>query len=329
MSKKEKEQTSLWLKFFNLYFVIGLILIIIYFLYNVEFTNILINFPLWHIRLNILISIFGVLGPALIVASLFTFSIETKSFINYIIDKIEKVMIEKEFLVKLNDIEKKETITKLLLPKDENYIMFNNMKNYLERYISKSMTLFDFPIKYKFSIVVDAKIVNNKVCFEETMRYRIYKGKNGFDPIIYGLCESDTDFEFISLQYIPQNDKGTFIKREDLKNPKIEEEAGYMWSIYSFDIPRTIEAEYLSVIINTKEYGCDHWQMYSYKNLFPSEGIQVTINCYDDIIIKEHLIYDNDKNYICQTSEDKKKIEISTEQWISSGNGFNVLVARK
>ena len=326
---KDREQTALWYKLFFWYFLIGLILIIFHVVYSKEINLLLINYPSWQKLFNIFISIISILGPSLVVASLFSYSIETKDFINYIIDKVEKVMIKKEFFDRLDNIEKKETMKKLLTPSDEKFKIFSIYKNYLEERITKSMSSLDFPVKSHFSIEVDARIENNMVCFEETIYHRVYKGKNGFDPIEYGLCESDNKFEFISLQFIPRNGKYIQIEKKEMNVTRVEEESGHKWLIYCYNIPKSIETDYISVIIKTKEYGCDHWQMYSYKTIYPSEGMKVKINCDDGLIIKEHLIFDNDKNYICNFSEDKRKIEISTDRWISSGNGINVLVARK
>jgi hypothetical protein len=329
MEKKGKEQTAIWYSFFIKYFLMGLIFILLFVIYDIGIKILLDNYPFWQKLLNIIFSVIGILGPSLVVASIFTFSIESKNFIEYIKDKIEKTMIKKEFLDKLNDVDKREALRRILAPSDEKYQLFSNIKNYFEETITKSMTLFDCTFKSNFIVDVNATIKDNKVCLEETICQRVYKGKNGFEPLSFGFEESDDEAKVISVHYTPQNGKGVQLKKDDLKITRGDEESGSKWIMYSYEIPKSIEAEFISVIIKYEEYGSDHWQLFAYKTMIPSEGIKVTINCIDDLIIKEHVIFDNDKNYICYISEDKKKIEISTSQWVSSGSGVNVLIAKK
>jgi len=329
MEIKEKEQTTIWYRFFVKYFFIGLSLILLFIIYDIEIKKLLNNYLFWQKFLNIFFSVIYILGPSLIVASIFTFSIESKNFIEYIKDKIEKTMIKKEFLDKLNDVDKREALRRILSPSNEKYQLFSNIKNYFEETITKSMTLFDCSFKSHFTVDVNAMIKDDKVCLEETLCQRLYKGKNGFEQIIFGFYESDIEPEFISAHYTPQNGKSNQIPKDAFKITRGEEESGIKWIMYSFDIPKSIETEFISVIIKHKEYGYDHWQLFAYKTMIPSEGIKVTINCIDNLIIKERLIFDNEKNYNIYVSEDKKRIEISTSQWISPGNGISVLVAKK
>jgi hypothetical protein len=327
--KEENEQTTIWYRFFVKYFLIGLVLILVFVIYDVEIKKLLICYPFWQRLLSVFFSVIGILGPSLVVASVFTYSIESKNFIEYIKDKIEKTMIKKEFLDKLNDVDKREALRRILAPSDEKYQLFSNIKNYFEETITKSMTLFDYTFKSHFTIDVNAMIKDNKVCLEETICQRIYKGKNGFEPIKFGFGDFVVDPEFVSVHYTPQNGKNIQLKEEDMKITRDEEESGSKWIMYSYEIPKSIEGEFISVNIRYIEFGSDHWQLFAYKTMIPSEGIKVTVNCIDDLVIKEYVIFDNDKNYICHISDNKKKIEISTSQWISSGNGVNVLVARK
>jgi hypothetical protein len=326
---KSNEQTTIWYNFFVKYFLIGLGLIILFVIYDTEIKHLLNDYQTFQRLFNILFSVIYILGPSLVVASLFTFSIESKNFIDYIKDKIEKVMIKKEFLDKLNDVDRREALRRILAPSDEKYKIFSNIKNYFEETITKAMTLFDCTFKSHFTIDVIATIKNNRVCFSETICQRLYRGKNGFDPIKFGFSESEIAPEFISVQYTFQNGECKQLVKEDFKITNKEEESGFKWIMYSYDIPESIEDDFISVIIKYKEYGNDHWQLFAYKTMIPSEGIKVTVNCYDDLIIKEHVIFDNDKNYICYITEDKKRLEISTSQWISSGNGVNVLIAKE
>jgi len=328
MEKKKKEQTTIWYILFNKYFLIGLLLIFLSVVYDIGIKILLDNYQFWKNILNICSSIIYILGSSLVVASIFTFSIESKKFIEYIIDKIEKTIIKKEFLDKLNDSDRREALRRILSPSDEKYKLFSNIKNYFEETITKSMTLFDCSFKSHYSIEVNAMIKNNKVCFEETLCQRLYKSKNGFDQIQIRFDASDIKQEVILAQYTLQNGECFQIEKKDFKTLIEKEGYGLNWIVYSYDVPKSIDTEFISVVIKFEEYGYDHWQLFAHKTRIPSEGIKVTINCNDELIIKERVIFDNDKSYNCFLSKDKKKIEISTSQWISPGNGITVLVAK-
>ena len=270
----------------------------------------------------------GIIGPSLIVASLFTFSIESKGFIEYIKDQLEKITIKKEFLDKLNDVDKREALRRILSPSNDKYQLYNNIKNYFEETITKAMSLFEYTFKSNFTIDVNAFIKDDRVCFEETISQKTYRGKDGLYQIKIGFSEMPMH-EFISVQYILPNGECKQINKDKFKITRDVDESGFKNIMYNYDIPEPIETEFISVIIKYYEYGYDHWQLFAYKTMIPSEGIKVTINCNDDLVIKEHLIYDNDKNYTCNISENKKRLNIFTSQWISPGNGINVLVAKE
>jgi hypothetical protein len=327
--KKNEERETVWYKLFVKYLLAGLGLVLLYVIYDAELRNLLNNYLFWQKLVNVIFSVVGILGPSLVVASLFTYSIESNNFIDYIRDKIERVMIKKEFLDKLSDVDKREALKRILTPSNENFHIFSNIKNYFEETITKSMNLFDCTFKSNFTIDVDATIRGNKVCFDETLSQRMYKGKNGFDPIKFGFSEAENEEEFVSAQYINQNGECKQIGIKDFKFINMEEESGAKWKLYTYDIPKSIEDDFISVILKCREFGSDHWQLFAYKTMVPSEGIKVTVNCYDGLIIKEHEIFDSNKSYVCYLSDDKKKLEISTSQWISSGNGLTVLIAKE
>jgi hypothetical protein len=325
---KKKEKVTVWYNFFVKYLLFGLFLILLSVYYNAELRQLLINYSLLQKILDGVSSVAGILGPSLVVASLFTFSIESNNFIEYIKDKIERVMIKKEFLDKLNEGDKRDALKRILTPSDENFQIFSNIKNYFEETITKSMTLFDCTFKSNFTIDINAAIQNNRVCFDETICQRLYRGKNGFEPIKVGFVDSENGIEFGYVQYIYQNGEIVKLTEEDFDISNREEDDGFKWKMYSYKIPETIEDEFISVIIKYKEFGYDHWLLFNFKTLIASEGIKVTVNCFDDLVIKDHLIFDNDKHYIRCISEDKRKLEISTSQWISPGNGVSVLIAK-
>lgn len=331
MEKKEKEQTRSWhdvfKRFFTIYFMIGVFLIFLCVIYNEGLKLFLVNYPFWQKLLNLFFSMISIIGSTLIIASVFTFSIESKKFIDYIKEQLENVIIKKEFLDKLNNVDKREALRRILSPDTTQYHLVSNIKNYFEEIITKAMTLFEYNFKSNLIININAVKINNKICLQETMYYRLYKGKNGFGPIKFGFVENET--ELISIKYTLSNGICKQLNKDDyLISPQVE--SGFTWNLYSYNIPTDVESEFVDTIINYIEYSKnDHWQLFDYKAITPSEGLHIIINCSEDLIIKAHMVYDDSKNYVCDILNNKKSMDLSTSQWISPGNGVYVLIAEE
>ena len=283
-------------------------------------------FPFWQNILSILSIVSGVAGASLMVASLFSFSIESKKFIEYMKNQLENIMIRKEFLDKLNEIDKKEALKRILSPSNEQFEIFSNIKNYFEETITKDLSLFEYNFKSHSTIDINVRINNSKVYMEEILSHRLYKGKNGYKPIRIGFEKEDS--ELISAQYILPNGESKELKPDDFKIEKEEEESGFKWKMYTYDVPNLVTTDFITIIIKYIEYGYDHWQLFTHKTIVPSDGIKITMNCHDDLVIKDHMIFDNDRNYFCNIADNKKLLVVSTSQWISPGNGLNILVAK-
>ena len=62
--------------------------------------------------------------------------------------------------------------------------------------------------------------------------------------------------------------------------------------------------------------GSDHWQLFCYKSLFPTDQIDLHLRCDKDLLIKGYMIFDKEKNYTVDLAKDKKNITISCSQWL-------------
>ncbi len=326
--KQKENWYSLFTRFFMKYFIIGLLLIIISVIYTNSIKP-LIPSGFWLDFLNISDSILLIIGPSLLVASFFTFSIESRSFIEYIKDNLERVIIRKEFLDKLSTIDKKDALQRILRPNEDQFKSFANIKNYFDETINKAMNLFDSNFKTHFNIDLTAKINSEKklLYLEECLIYRLYKSKNGYNEIQFGFEREDS--EPIEGEYILPEGKSYIIKKEDFNKEEKKEESGFTWNLFKFSIPAEISSDYITVRIMAVEYGYDHWQEFTLKYIIPSDGVHIVLNTNDPLIIKDYMIFDNEKYYSCHLNTDKTKIQINTSQWISPGSGCRILVASK
>ena len=93
---EQKGWYEIFTRFFMKYFVIGVALIIVSIVYANELQPLIRHQFLLHF-VNVVNSLLIVHGPSILVASLFTFSIESRHFVDYIKGNLENVMIKKEF----------------------------------------------------------------------------------------------------------------------------------------------------------------------------------------------------------------------------------------
>ena len=64
-------------------------------------------------------------------------------------------------------------------------------------------------------------------------------------------------------------------------------------SVYETRIPEKFnQYPYLLLYREIEERGYDHWTNFHWTSLTPCDGITFTLKCFDDIIIKDHLIFD-------------------------------------
>ena len=193
-------------------------------------------------------------------ALLFTFSIESRHFVDYIKGNLENVMIKKEFSDKLNLIDKKDALQRILKPSPDQYDCFSNMKNYFDETITKAMSLFDYNYKTNLHITLNAKLDTQKnlTLLDELISYRLYKGKTGYNPIQVGF-EKDTS-ELLEAEYILPDGKSTKVKTEEFAKEEKIEESGFKWNLFKFGLPKCISCDYVTVRVRSIEYGKDYFR---------------------------------------------------------------------
>ncbi len=324
----QKEWTNLFKGYFVKYIIWGVILILLSFI--IEFTFIpLLNggHKFIHFALSFLNFLFSTVGIALIIASIFTYSIETANFIDYVKKLLMKIVVTKDFLKTLNQIDKKDALKRILTPSNEQLIVYSNIAEYFDEYISKSLSLFDTNFKTHLSLVIKAYHENSHVVLEETFNYRVYKIKENYEPLIIGFATLKE--EFVDAELISQTGKSIKLKKSDFEI-KENEESGFKWMEYKYPLNDYFkDSKYVNISFTSKELGNDHWAAFGFKNTYPTDGVSLDLRCNDDLVIKDHIIYDNDKKYSQNISADKKELKINSPQWIDKGSGIHILIGKK
>ena len=61
----------------------------------------------------------------------------------------------------------------------------------------------------------------------------------------------------------------------------------------------------------------------------PYDGLSFTLICSDDLIIKKKTLFDNKEKYIFTESNNKKRLDICSTDWLDAYTGFSLLIAKE
>ena len=97
--------------------------------------------------------------------------------------------------------------------------------------------------------------------------------------------------------------------------------------IQVFDIPAELnEYPYLTIESDIYEKGYDHWTNFHWTSLTPYDGFTFSLKCRDNLVIREHVVFDEKDPYHVQISEDKKTISILSTAWLNAYTGFTLTI---
>ena len=93
--------------------------------------------------------------------------------------------------------------------------------------------------------------------------------------------------------------------------------------MYNFTIPEKLEKyDHLTVKRTLTEPGRDHWINYCWQSLTPYEGVTCRVKCFDNLTIKDFMIFDNKAFYHVYISDDQTRLDITSSQWLDADTGF-------
>lgn len=323
----EKNWKSYFKQFFIQYFIIGIAALVVGFILQLGISNLLTAYPFWLLIVDISKNMFITVGVALIVASFFSYSIESKDFIEHVKKILEGIVISKNFLDRLSVLDKKDALSRILKPSEMQINLYSNINDYFTETIDNSLELIDTNFKSHVSIVINAKIIDNTVCFEESITHRLYKIKDSFNPIVVGFEDERSTLNHAEV--VGHDGNNISLNSSDFVEEKKIEESGFEWTQYSYNIPEQFNnSKHLTVNMKLSEYGYDHWKLFTYKTITPADGIKIILNCEEGLIVKDFMIFDNNRKYTTHCNDDRKFLEITCSQWISPGVGMNILVAK-
>lgn len=281
----------------------------------------------YYFIFNVGAILLSTIGLTVIVASLFTYALGTQEFIEYIENKLEDIIVGRNFLKNMDSEKKISALHSILKPNSLQEKIYKNLEEFYEYYINDIMNVSKKNIRsdYRISVDIQYDTDKSKLYAKGSVVYRLYPSEDGYEPITVGLSndglskctrleifDTHTKCETIdleALEYVPQEHDNMSIASIDMKEYSIETH------------------DHLSIELDFEEYGFDHWMAFRFLIFQATDGLNFTVNCFDDISIKEKAIYDLNSKY--HISEDTNTTyRVSSHQWIQEGAGIVVIVSK-
>ena len=315
-----------WFNFFTKWFFVGIILVIISILISSYTQQINSNSTFFALKpiFNTVSAVLSTVGVALFIGCVFDFSKNSEAFISLVSSILSDIVVSKKFLTTLSVKDKEQALNLILQPMDAQIEQYANINDFFQKQIKESMTMFDVNFKTNVNLIIEAHKDKEKniVYCETTLTYTIYKLNNKFEPIIV-LFEKDNSFSSDVRIISPSGEI-----QIDKKEPTTEESAGIKYDCYTFHIPEECEKfDHLTIKRTMVEPGKDHWINYYWQSLTPYEGVTCRVQCFDELTIKEFMIFDNKAFYQVEKSDDNTRLDIISSQWLNSNTGFSFLIS--
>ncbi len=324
--KNEKQKNpNLWKMFFGKYSLWGFIFILLSAIMS------LIVFPETYLSIvffiqSIVVDLLQTIGIAFLVGAVFDFSKNSEEFIAFVSRLLSKIVVSKDFLRTLAQSDKNNALELILKPTNSQLEQYSNIKEYFSSKIEESTQMFSTNFKSHLTLNVIVKMEDGIVISEITIRYRIYKIQEKYEPLVVHF--DDVNDSIINRRILYP--EGIYII-EDTKCKSEEIEIGGLKSSrYKFEIPdELLKYKYLTIESQMKENGFDHWTTFNWTSLTPYDGLSCTIICQDNLVIKKKTLFDSKNKYNFTESDDKRRLDICSTEWLDSYTGFSILIAKE
>lgn len=299
-------------RFFNKYFVIGLITILISIILDLIMKDNFIK--------NILVNLFNTIGIALLIGSIFDFSKNSNDFMNFVSSILKDIIVSKNFLMGLEDKEKKKALEMVLTPSGNQLEQCSDIQMYFKKKIEDTMEIFHTNFKTNLVVNVDVEKKNNIVQTTIILTYRVYKIEDKYFPLITTFDRQGCNVEKSFIIYSAGVKEITEKESEQLPEVGI---SPTNLKMYSYEIPEELyKYPYLTIKKIVIEKGYDHWTNFHWNTLTPADGITFTLQCHDGLHVQEYFISDSEEKYIVTKNTDETRIDIFSSVWLDKHSGF-------
>ena len=325
MQNKKTKKIRIVHLFLNRFTYIGCILILFSIIINLNRS--FLSTYISNFFISLVCDVLSTVGIALFIGAIFDLAKNSEEFIESISRILSNIVVSKSFLNTLSENDKRQALELILQPSGDQLQQYSNINHYFQKKIDESVAMFDTNFKSHLSLSVTVFKEDSRVKARSKLQYRIYKIKNEYQPI-------QTWFEqegsvFLSTRIIC-NSKTFEIKPEDLKTVDSDGENLTMipYEKTYFEIPKEYQdAPYVTVQYDVVEPGFDHWINYIWTSLTPYDGLNFSLTCEGNLVIKQHYLFDNGQGYTVDLDDRKKSISILSTEWLNSFTGISIIVA--
>lgn len=264
------------------------------------------------------------LGIAFMLGAIFDFSKTSQGFTEFISSILSDIVISKSFLARMEDGGKREALNLILRPTENQIAQYSRIDDYFEKKISDSMKMWDTNFKTNTEINIRIRMNKERTAVETvgTMSYRIYKVKDSYIDILTTF-ERPGAYSFDTKIIYPGG-----VHQVTRATARSVDSGGCSMSNFSFKVPEELyKYSYLTIEKNIFEPGYDHWTNFHWTSLTPYDGLIFHLYCEDDLIIKEHIIFDEKQLYNVTISDDRKEMNILSTDWLDANTGFTVTIS--
>ena len=309
--------------FFSRWFYIAIILVLI----GLIFASIESSHKEHQYFFDLISKLSESVGIAILVANIFSFTIGTTEFLQYIRQRLIDIVVSKDFIARLNQEEQRELLKMTLKPPRKLSEIYSGIDDYFKNYIDNSLALFD--TCYRGHIVLSAEASmdqeNHRLRVDLQLDYIVYRVAERFDPLLLWFEGEDSVHVETKIKS-PRGEHEILTEQKltelhDIRDPSMKQG-------YEMEVPDRFN-QYRHINISRKiiEYGNDHWQIFSYKTIKPCDQLLLNLRCKDGIVVRRCDTYGLQDDFEIETSEDKTHIRVAYNDWLSPGFGVNILLA--
>lgn len=266
------------------------------------------------------------IAVAIIVASIFTYTMGTAEFVDKIKDLLEDIVVSRRFLGNLSSKDKEEALHAILKASDAESKTYSNITRFYAHHVNKTLGIKEKCVRSNYTVTVRAFYDYSKklVAVNGIYAYRLFPGASGYQPIKVGFDEGDINSRVEKvIVHKPNGEREVFGGVELFP----QENVG------SHDRLGTIATdalgkgqEHLDIEIHVVEYGLDHWFMFTFKALQPTDGFRLNLTCQNGLEVRKHCVFDDGNAYHVD-SNGKNELNIACHQWIKEGVGVSILIS--
>ncbi|WP_332726777.1 hypothetical protein [Pseudomonas sp. ESBL9] len=304
---------------FSKYLWLGVILLLLAIILNKYFGQ--IGFVLY-----VIIQLLQSVAVAIIVASIFTYTMGTAEFVDKIKDLLEDVVVSRRFLGNLSTKDKEEALHAILKASDEESNKYSNITRFYEHHVSNTLEVKNKSVRSNYTITARAFYDYEKklVAVNGIYSYRLFPAASGYQPIQVGFDEGDINSRVEKvIVHKPDGQRKVF----DAVELFPQENVGSHDRLGSIDTNEIGSGhDHLDIELHVREYGLDHWFMFTFKALQPTDGFRLNLTCINGLEVRKHCVFDSGNAYHVDTVG-SHELNIACHQWIKEGVGVSVLIS--